>query len=235
VSVGVRGDAGLFAGAVTWDKRAALEGMTLRRNVKAGELLFRADLEHEASHQVDRDMRAELLKQLAARVRFDVPSSLLDREIDRRVEEFVRRLMEQQIDPMKTNINWEEFRERQKDAAAEAVRGALVLDEVARREQLSATEAESRLRSGATPSGPAGLPPPCGRGWRRRGASDASTPGCGGRKRWISCCRKRQFCRYSNRGCSRGTIIERPTTAPPVDTLPQHTDFEPVPGPAFYV
>jgi trigger factor len=71
-----------------------------------------------------------------------VPAALLEREIDRRVEEFVRRLIEQQIDPMKTNINWEDFRERQKDAAAEAVRGALVLDEVARREQVAVAQAD---------------------------------------------------------------------------------------------
>ena len=50
-----------------------------------------------------------------------MPAALLEREIDRRVEEFVRRLMDQQIDPMKTNINWEEFRERQREAATEAV------------------------------------------------------------------------------------------------------------------
>ncbi len=87
-------------------------------------------------HEAERDTRADLLRQLATRVTFDVPASLLDREIDRRVEEFVRRLIEQQIDPMKTNINWEEFRERQRDAAVEAVKGALVLDEVARREQV---------------------------------------------------------------------------------------------------
>jgi trigger factor len=87
-------------------------------------------------------MRGDLLKQLAGRVTFEVPSSLLDREIDRRVEEFVRRLIEQEIDPMRTNINWEEFRERQKDAASEAVRGALVLDEVARREAIAASEEE---------------------------------------------------------------------------------------------
>jgi trigger factor len=43
---------------------------------------------------------------------------------------------------MRTNINWEEFRDRQREPAAEAVRGALVLDEVARREQLSATDDE---------------------------------------------------------------------------------------------
>lgn len=102
----------------------------------------RADLEHEAGHESDREIRADLLRQLASRVAFDVPASLLDREIDRRVEEFVRRLIEQQIDPMRTNINWEEFRERQRDQAAEAVKSALVLDEVARREQIAATDEE---------------------------------------------------------------------------------------------
>jgi trigger factor len=102
----------------------------------------RGDLEHEAKHEAERDARGELLRQLAARVTFDVPSALLDREIDRRMEDFVRRLMEQQIDPMKVNINWEEFREKQRDAASEAVRGALALDEVARREHISVGEEE---------------------------------------------------------------------------------------------
>ena len=102
----------------------------------------RSDLEHEAAHAVDREVRADLLHQLASRVSFDVPSALLDREIDRRVEEFVRRLIEQQIDPTQTNINWEEFRERQREAAAEAVKGALVLDEVARREQITVDDAD---------------------------------------------------------------------------------------------
>jgi trigger factor len=104
-------------------------------------------------------MRASLMTQLAGRVAFDVPQALLDREIDRRVEEFVRRLIDQQIDPMQTNINWEEFRERQRDAAAEAVRGALVLDEVARREsvQVSAEDVEAEVaryaaRTGRTPA-----------------------------------------------------------------------------------
>ncbi|HEY7497633.1 MAG TPA: trigger factor [Vicinamibacterales bacterium] len=102
----------------------------------------RADLEHEAAHDADRELRSDLLRQLAARVTFDVPATLVDREIDRRVEEFVRRLVEQQIDPTKTNVDWEEFRERQRDAAIESVRSALVLDEIARRASLSATPQE---------------------------------------------------------------------------------------------
>jgi trigger factor len=102
----------------------------------------REDLEQQARQEADRELRGDLLRQLASRVAFDVPASLVDREIDRRVEEFVRRLIEQQIDPMRTNINWEEFRDRQREPAAEAVRGALVLDEVARRERLTAGEDE---------------------------------------------------------------------------------------------
>jgi trigger factor len=119
----------------------------------------REDLAHEALHEADRELRAELMKQLATRVNFEVPQALLEREIDRRVEEFVRRLIDQQIDPMKTNINWEEFREKQREAAAEAVRGALVLDEVARRESVAVSrdEIEAEIakyaeRTGRTPA-----------------------------------------------------------------------------------
>jgi trigger factor len=102
----------------------------------------RTDLEHEAAHEAEREVRAELLKQLSSRVQFELPASLLEREVDRRVEEFVRRLIEQQIDPMQTNINWEEFRGRQKEAAAESVKSALVLDEVARRENIAVSNDE---------------------------------------------------------------------------------------------
>jgi trigger factor len=119
----------------------------------------RADLEGEAEQTADRQVRAELLKALAARVTFEAPAALVEREIDRRVEDFARRLIEQQIDPRRANINWEEFRASQRGAASEAVRSALVLDEVARREKLVVTEEEVARevarhgeRTGRTPS-----------------------------------------------------------------------------------
>ena len=67
---------------------------------------------------------------------------MVDGEIDRRVEDFVRRLIEQQVDPMRTNVNWEEFRQHQREPAENAVKSALVLDEVARRESIQAAEAD---------------------------------------------------------------------------------------------
>jgi trigger factor len=111
----------------------SLEGLRTR---------VRQDLEHETHHEAERETRADLLQQLAGRVTFEVPAALLDREMDRRMEEFVRRLIEQRIDPSKTNINWPEFRERQREAAAEAVKSALALDEVARRENIEVADEE---------------------------------------------------------------------------------------------
>ena len=100
------------------------------------------DLVKAADQDADRQLRSDLLKALAGRVTFEVPGVLVERELDRRVEDFVRRLLEQQVDPRRTDIDWEEMRKSQREPATEAVRAALVLDEVARREQLSVSEVE---------------------------------------------------------------------------------------------
>jgi len=98
-----------------------------------------ADVQQEAALAADRQVRSELLKQLSSRVPFELPASLLDREMDRRVEEFARRLMEQQIDPRQAGIDWSEFREAQRAPARDSVASAIALDEIARREQLTVT------------------------------------------------------------------------------------------------
>jgi len=119
----------------------------------------REDLEHEARNAAERDVRADLMKQLASRVPFEVPPSLIERELDRRIEDFAQRLMQQQVDPRQAGIDWNQFRESQREVAREAVAGALYLDEVARREGLDATptEIEEEIgryaeRTGRTPA-----------------------------------------------------------------------------------
>ena len=100
------------------------------------------DLTREAEQKAERDVRNDLLKQLAGWVTFTVPESLIDRELDRRIEDFARRLMEQGVDPRKAEIDWAAFRQAQQDAARDSVASALVLDEVAQREGLTVTEPE---------------------------------------------------------------------------------------------
>ena len=81
-------------------------------------------------------MRGSLLSQLTQRIPFEVPSSLVEREMDRRVEEFVRRLMDQGIDPRKAGMDWTEFRNAQKAPAQEGVGSAIALDQIARRDKI---------------------------------------------------------------------------------------------------
>jgi len=88
-----------------------------------------------------------------------VPRSLVERELDRRVQDFAQRLVEQRIDPREAGIDWEAFRESQRTPGREAVAGALVLEEIARREHLEATDGEVEReieryaeRTGRTPA-----------------------------------------------------------------------------------
>src|SRR5439155_16214635 len=75
----------------------------------------REDLEHEATHAAEREDRAELMKQLAARLPFEVPPSMIEREVDRRLEDFARRLIDQNVDPRQAGIDWTAFRDSQRD------------------------------------------------------------------------------------------------------------------------
>jgi trigger factor len=128
-------------------------------NLAALRARVREDLEHEAKHAGERDMRSELMKQLARRVPYQLPPSLIDRELDRRLEDFARRMMDQGIDPRQAGIDWQAFRESQREPAVEAASGAVYLDQLARHEKIEVTADEidqevSRYaeRTGRTPA-----------------------------------------------------------------------------------
>jgi trigger factor len=99
----------------------------------------RDDLQKNAEEEAEHDMRHTLLRDLASRIHV-APEVLVDREVDRRIEEFVRRLMEQGVDPMQAGIDWADFRAKQQAAAIETVKSTLVIDEIARREAIEATD-----------------------------------------------------------------------------------------------
>jgi trigger factor len=116
---------------------------------------IQSDLREEAEENARRHVRGELLKQLAQRATFELPSSLVDREIDRRLEEFARQLIQQNVDPRQAGIDWAQFREAQREPARASVASALVLDEIARREQLtvSAEDVDKEIEQFAVRAG----------------------------------------------------------------------------------
>jgi len=120
---------------------------------------IRADLEEDARESATRQVRSTILKQLSDRVTFDLPASLVEREIDRRLEEFARQLMQQNVDPRQAGIDWAQFREAQRVPARAAVASALALDEIARRENITvaAEDVDKEIerfaaRAGRTPA-----------------------------------------------------------------------------------
>jgi trigger factor len=116
---------------------------------------IRTDMQAEAEENARRQTRGELMKQLADRVTFELPNALVEREIDRRIEEFARQLMAQKVDPREAGLDWAQIREAQREPARGAVASALVLDEVARREQITvaAEDVDKEIEQFATRAG----------------------------------------------------------------------------------
>ncbi len=119
----------------------------------------REQLTREAAHEAERRLRADLLDALAARVTFEVPAVLVDRDLDRRTRELIGGLLAEGVDPRQAGIDWQAFRDDQREAASRAVRATIVLDEVAKREGIEASEedverhlASLAERSGRTPA-----------------------------------------------------------------------------------
>jgi trigger factor len=119
----------------------------------------RSNMTAEAEEHARRETRTDLLKQLARLAPFEVPMSLVEKEMDRRVKEFARQLMQQNVDPRQAGVDWGQFREAQREAARDTVASALVLDEIARRENIivSAEDVDKEIeqfaeRAGRTPA-----------------------------------------------------------------------------------
>ncbi len=108
---------------------------------------IREDLQQGAESDSDHAVRHALLQRLASRLQ-TAPDVLVEQEVDRRLEEFVRRLMEQGLDPMQVNVDWREFRERQRETAIETVKSTLVLDEIAKRESIVASDDDLAIEIG---------------------------------------------------------------------------------------
>ena len=97
------------------------------------------DLRAQADIEARNEVRQDLLRQIANRVTVEVPEALIARELDRRVEQVVRRLVEEQVDPRQARVDWDAFREQQRASATDTVRGTLVLEEIADREAVEVT------------------------------------------------------------------------------------------------
>ena len=103
---------------------------------------IRESLEHERDHRQKDLQREKVLAELVKLHAFPVPDSLVEHQMDVRLERVVRSLAQQGVDPRAVNIDWVSLRRRQEERARDDVKAELVVDRIATEEQIDVTEEE---------------------------------------------------------------------------------------------
>jgi trigger factor len=102
----------------------------------------RDGLEHERDHRKTELQREKILAELVKLHDFPVPESLVEHQMDVRLERVVRSLAQQGVDPRAVNVDWVSLRRRQEERAKDDVKAELVVDRIASEEKIDVTEEE---------------------------------------------------------------------------------------------
>jgi trigger factor len=103
---------------------------------------IKESLEHERDHRQKDLQREKVIGELVKLHDFPVPESLVEHQMDVRLERVVRSLAQQGVDPRAVNIDWVTLRRRQEDRAKDDVKAELVIDRIATEEKIDVTDEE---------------------------------------------------------------------------------------------
>ncbi len=100
----------------------------------------REGLEHQRDHRRKELLNERVLAELVKKHDFPVPESLVEHQMDVRLERVVRSLAAQGVDPRAVNVDWVTLRRRQEDRARDDVKAELIIDRIATAENIDVTE-----------------------------------------------------------------------------------------------
>ncbi|HEY4085722.1 MAG TPA: trigger factor, partial [Bryobacteraceae bacterium] len=92
--------------------------------------------------EAERVARDKIVDKLVDTNEFPIPEIFVDRQIENRVEQRLRMLQAEGVDPKSFKLDWEKVKTAQKDAALREVKASLILGKVADRESINATNDE---------------------------------------------------------------------------------------------
>jgi trigger factor len=96
---------------------------------------IRNEREHEARHKAEES----IIDQLLGQSDFPVPDSLVEKQVDAKLERNIRELADQGIDPSKLKVDWSKLRAKHEESARREVRASLLLEKIAAAENIDAT------------------------------------------------------------------------------------------------
>ena len=103
---------------------------------------IREGLEHQRDHKHKELLHEKVLSELVKMHDFPVPESLVEHQMDVRLERVVRSLAAQGVDPRAVNVDWVTLRRRQEERARDDVKAELIVDRIATAENIDVNEEE---------------------------------------------------------------------------------------------
>jgi trigger factor len=100
------------------------------------------NLSAHKKYEAENEAKQSLLNQLVDTHTFPVPDTLVDGQVDAKLERFLSRLISQGIDPRSVGLDWQKLREDGRPEAEKDVRGSLILEKVAEAEAIEVKEEE---------------------------------------------------------------------------------------------
>jgi trigger factor len=102
----------------------------------------RESLEAQRDHKQKDQLREKVLAAVVKIHDFPVPESLVEHQMDVRLERVVRSLAAQGVDPRAVNVDWVSLRKRQQERAADDVKAELIVDRIASAENIDVNDQE---------------------------------------------------------------------------------------------
>jgi trigger factor len=97
---------------------------------------------HEREYLAQSKAKEELIDRLIETHDFPIPEAYVERQVEAQIEQQFRELAERGIDPAKLKIDWAKLKESQHPKALREVKASLLVDKVAEREAIHATNDE---------------------------------------------------------------------------------------------
>jgi trigger factor len=97
---------------------------------------------HEREFAAQQKAKDELLDKLIETHDFPVPETYIERQIEAQLSQQFKDLADRGVDPAKLKIDWGKLKEAQRPKALHDVKGSLLIDKVAERETIHATNEE---------------------------------------------------------------------------------------------
>jgi trigger factor len=103
---------------------------------------IRKSLFGQRQFEAQQEAKNKIVDKLVDLHDFPVPEVFIERQIQNRMEQNIRAMQEQGLDPRKMNLDWQKIAEGQREKATREVKASMLLSRIAEREAVHATRDE---------------------------------------------------------------------------------------------